>query len=207
MRKIPAVIAAAALLFTVFGCKAKEGAESKTIENLKAAITGETTASVKYAAYAKKAKEEGFNSIALLFETASKGEAIHAAKHTAVLAKLGGKMDAPKPQFQVKSTKENLEDAVKGEGHEITSMYPDFIKTATGEKKDDAVNAFTQAMEVEKIHLAFYKKALEALGKKDDKSLGDVWSVCPECGNAFDKNAPANCPICGVAKAKFIGVK
>ena len=68
-------------------------APAKTIENIKAAIKGETTASAKYAAYAKKAKQEGFAKAALLFEAASKAESIHAGNHRAVLEQLGTKME------------------------------------------------------------------------------------------------------------------
>ena len=67
------------------GCK-KAGT---TLDNLKAAIVGETTASAKYAAYAQKAREEKFEAIAMLFQAASKAEAIHANKHTEVLGAMG----------------------------------------------------------------------------------------------------------------------
>lgn len=189
------------------GCKAQETPKAKTVSNLKAAITGETTATEKYAAFAKKAKEEGFPKIALLFQAASKSESFHAAKHKAVLEKLGEKMDAFTPKFEVKSTKENLEAAIKGEAYETDSMYPDFIKVAAEAKLDDAVMSFDAAFQVEKIHLVFYKNALEALGKKDFKAMSATWAVCPICGNTFDKNVPAKCPICGAAKATFVTIK
>ena len=90
-----------------------------TIENLKDALTGETTASAKYLAYSKKAKEEGFNKIALLFEAASKSEKVHANNHKAVLQQLDVKVGKIEPKFEVKSTKENLEDAINGESYEV----------------------------------------------------------------------------------------
>jgi len=185
------------------GCKKQGG----TIENLKSAITGETTASAKYAAYAKKAKEEKLDRIALLFEAASKAEATHAKKHTAVLAALGDSIGQVIPQFTVKSTKENLEGALKGETHEVESMYPDFIKKAKEEAKDDAVTTFDYAFQVEKIHQGFYRAAIDALDKNDLKNLADSYSVCPICGNTFAGKGPANCGICGAAQASFISIK
>jgi rubrerythrin len=195
------------ILSLTISCKAKDDAKSKTIENLKTSITGETTASQKYAAYAKKAKEEGYLKIAILFAAASKSEQIHAIKHTAVLQKLGVKMENITPKYEVKSTKENLADAIKGESHEINLMYPGFIKTASDIKMDDAVMTFNAAYNVEKRHLELYTAAIEALDKKNLKSLPDSYAVCPVCGNTFGKTIPANCEICGVEKAKFIIVK
>ena len=80
-------------------------AKVKTIQNIKDAIIGETTASTKYAAYAKKAREEGYNNIALLFEAASKSESIHAGNHLAVLKQLGENIDNFSPKFEVKQLK------------------------------------------------------------------------------------------------------
>ncbi|MFZ4622055.1 MAG: rubrerythrin family protein, partial [Bacteroidota bacterium] len=126
--------------------------QSKTITNIKAAIKGETTASAKYAAYAKKAKEEGFTKVAVLFEAASKSESIHANNHRAVLEQLGETMEAITPEFSVKSTKENLEDAYKGESYEIATMYPEFIKQAQKENITLALISFNYAYQTEKKH-------------------------------------------------------
>ncbi len=185
------------------GCKKKD----TTIDNLKSAITGETTASKKYAAFSQKAREEKLEKIAKLFEAASKAEAAHAKKHTEVLEKMGVKMDAINPQFTVKSTKENLDDAFKGETHEIDSMYPDFIKKAKEEGKDDAVSTFEWAFKVEKMHQAFYKAAIDALAGNDMKNLSDTYAVCPICGNTVSPNAPKTCEICGAGQADFMVIK
>ncbi len=194
-----------------FGVAAMATAESNktegTIDNLKAAITGETTASAKYAACAKKAREENFEKIALLFEAASKAEAIHAKGQTTVLEKMGVKMDPITPHFTVKTTKQNLEDAIKGESGEIATMYPDFIKKAKEEGNNDAVMHFSGAFEVEKMHKELYTAALNALNKKDIKPLPDHYSVCLTCGATFAGNGPEKCGICGVPQAEFLIVK
>jgi rubrerythrin len=143
----------------------------------------------------------------MLFKAASLAESFHAKKHTTVLEKLGEKMGPVEPKFDVKSTKENLQAAIEGESHEVTSMYPGFISTAKAEMKDEAVTTFEYANTVEKIHLNLYKAALAALEKKDFKDLSSTFAVCPICGNTFDKNIPANCRICGEAKANFVAVK
>lgn len=86
-----------------------------SIKNLKAAFIGETNASAKYAAFAKKAREEGYANVALLFQAASEAEKIHANNHGAALEQLGDKAPPVEPKVDVKSTKENLEEAIKGE--------------------------------------------------------------------------------------------
>ena len=113
-------------------------------KNLKDAFTGETTASAKYEAYCKKAKEEGYELIAKLFEAASKSESIHARNHKKVIEKLGEKVPDVKPEYTVKTTRENLEDAIKGETYEIDIMYPEFMKLSQslGEYGKEATKSF-----------------------------------------------------------------
>jgi len=135
----------------------------KTIENLKAGIKGETTASAKYAAFAQKATEEGQANIAKLFMAASKAESIHAANHKKVLEGLGEKMEDFTPAYEVKTTAENLKAAIEGETYEVTTMYPQFLTDAKNEKVEKATKSFTWAFDTEKKHQQFYTKALQAL--------------------------------------------
>lgn len=181
---------------------------TKTIENLKAAFTGESTASAKYAAYAAKAKEEGFMQIAVLFEAASKAESIHAANHKEVLIDMGAEAPAVDPKFEVKTTKENLEDAIKGENYESTTMYPGFIEQAVTDKADKAKKSFTWANDTEKKHQKFYQIALDALNGNNLATLPSEYYVCPKCGNTFDvPNVDENCSFCMTSKDKFIAFK
>jgi rubrerythrin len=180
----------------------------KTLENLMYAFKGETTASAKYAAFATKAKEEGQNEIAKLFEAASKSESIHAANHAKVIEEMGGKTEAFTPEFEVKTTAENLQAAYDGETEEITNMYPGFITTSETEKVDNAVQTFTYAIETEKKHQAFYQKAIEALKNKKTKELAFEFYVCPKCGNTYDKNNVKDfCELCATPKDKFNVIK
>jgi rubrerythrin len=178
----------------------------KTIENLKAAYNGESTASAKYAAFAEKARQEGFDTVAVMFQATSKSEAVHAANHLKVLVKLGVKLDGPVVgPFDVLSTAENLIDAIKGETYEFETMYPKFISEAKSEKSEDAVKSFTWAFDTEKKHQFFYSRAQTALNSGGEKSLPVAWLVCPTCGNTYDlATVPIACDFCLTPKAKFI---
>ncbi len=185
-----------------------ETTKTTTVENLKAAIMGETNASVKYAEFAKKAREEGYKNVAVLFDAASKSEGIHAENHTKVLEGMGEKMDAFDPRYEVKTTLENLQEAIDGETHEFASMYPEYIATAQADRNDRAVKSFTWAADTEKKHSEFYKKALEAVKAKSDKNLAKEYYICPVCGNTYeDGNVEDDCSFCLTPKAKFMEVK
>ncbi len=181
---------------------------NKTIENLKAAITGETTASATYAAYAAKAAQEGHPLIQLLFAAASKAEGIHAANHNKVLEKLGAKMAPIDINIHVGSTAENLKAAIAGETHEFEEMYPEFIAVAEEEGQKAAIRSFTWATEAEKEHADFYTAALNALESGDTSALPKQYRICPLCGDTFKSpDGVTACPLCGAKADKFIVVE
>lgn len=159
---------------------------SKTLKNLMEAFAGESQANRKYEIYAQKAEEEGKHSIAKLFRAASDAEKIHAKKELEVAGK-------------IRSTADNLEDAIQGESHEYQSMYPEFIKVAEEEGNKDAVRIFTLAMKAEEVHANLYKEALVNIDKDEEVT----YYLCPVCGN-IEKAVPERCPICGVPGEKFI---
>lgn len=160
-----------------------------TIENAQEALAGESQANRKYLAFSEKAAEEGFKNIATLYKAASEAEAIHAKKLLKVLSMVG-------------STEKNLEASIDGENHEFTTMYPEFIKAAEGEKRSDAVLAFTHAMKAEEVHAGLYKKALAAI--KGGKDIGrEKIFLCPVCGNIEIGKVPDKCPICSVFGKQF----
>jgi rubrerythrin len=160
-----------------------------TVENVKAAYSGESQANRKYLAFSDKAAEEGFKNVATLFKAASEAEAIHAKKLLRVLGAVG-------------TTQNNLKESIAGETHEFTEMYPGFIKVAEGEKKSDAVLAFTHAMKAEQVHANLYEKALALLQGGNDMGREKVF-LCPVCGNIELGKAPEKCPICGVFGKQF----
>ncbi|HEY6010093.1 MAG TPA: rubrerythrin family protein [Nitrospirota bacterium] len=157
-----------------------------TEKNLQDAFAGESQANRKYLAFAKKAEAEGFKQAAKLFRAAAAAETIHAHNH---LRELGA----------VKSTRENLLDAISGESYEFQKMYPSMIADAQMEGHTAALRSFNYANEVEKIHAALYKKALDSLGRNVDTD----YYVCQVCGYTAEGEAPDECPVCRSKKQAF----
>ncbi len=190
-------------VFSMFGFV--QATPLKTVENLKAAYNGESTASAKYAKFAEAAKKEGLNNIYQMFLATSNAEKVHAANHKKVLIKMGEKVGEPEiGKFDVKTTAENLVDASKGETYELTTMYPDFIKLAVSEKANDAKKSFTWAMDTEIKHNDFYQKAIASLKAGTEKSFPGEWYVCPVCGNTYDGlTVKAKCDFCQTDKSKY----
>lgn len=176
----------------------------KTLANLQAAFNGESNAHAKYLAFAKKADAEGYGNVASLFRAAAKAEEIHAANHAAIIKKLGAEPRADVKAPEVKSTKENLEAAIKGESYERDTMYPDFIKQAKLDKEKAAVEAFSQAKVAEAGHADLYTEALNNLDKwKGGKK--DFW-VCGVCGYTVAKIDFKKCPNCFEPVDKYVKV-
>jgi rubrerythrin len=201
------ITSAFTLLFAATLVYAGNPSAELTISNLKEALTGETTASAKYLAYSKKAKEEGYNKVALLFEAASKAEGIHANNHRAVLEQLNVKLDKIEPKFEVKSTKENLKDAIEGESYEAATMYPGFIKTAQDGNVNLALISFNYAYQTEKKHKAMYENALEKLNSSKENTLSSLYMVCTTCGNTYDGEAPKRCGISMTPRERFLSIQ
>jgi rubrerythrin len=162
---------------------------SQTEKNLNEAFAGESQANRRYLAFAKKAAEDGYKQVAKLFRAAAEAETVHAHSH---LRALGG----------VKSTKENIQEAISGETHEFKSMYPEMVAKAKAEGIKQAEVSFDYANQVEKIHAALYQKAMAELGKNKEVD----YYVCPVCGNTVEEKAPDKCPICDTPGSKFIRV-
>ncbi|MEK7733713.1 MAG: rubrerythrin family protein [Planctomycetota bacterium] len=160
-----------------------------TVDNLKNAFAGESQANRKYLAFAKKADEEGLKQVSKLFRAAAEAETVHAHSHLHVL---GG----------VKTTKDNLQDAISGETYEFTKMYPQMIEEAKKEGNKQALQSFEHANNVEKTHAALYQKALNNLGNNETVD----YFVCQVCGHTAEKDAPDKCPVCTAPKSKFTRV-
>jgi rubrerythrin len=161
---------------------------SKTEKNLKDAFAGESQANRKYLAFAQKAETEGYPQVARLFRAAAEAETVHAHTH---LRTLKG----------VRSTLENLKEALGGETYEFESMYPPMIADARAEGNEAAVRTFTYANEVEKIHAALYKKAIDNLGKTPQADV--AYYVCSVCGYTCENEPPDECPVCKAKKKVF----
>ena len=160
---------------------------SKTEQSLKEAFAGESQANRKYLAFAVKADQEGYSQVARLFRAAAEAETVHAHNHLKVLN-------------GIKSTKENLQEAIAGETHEFTKMYPEMIEAAKKEGQKAAERTFTYANQVEKVHAQLYQKLLDGLGKSKENFS---YYVCPVCGYTAEKEPPGACPVCGTKGEMF----
>ncbi len=160
-----------------------------TGENLQNAFAGESQANRKYLAFAEKAEQDGFSMVALLFRAAAQAETVHAHAHMRAMG-------------AIKSTAENLTEAVNGETHEFKEMYPKFIDEAKAENHKAALISFQHAMAVEQVHASLYIEALNAVKAGKDFKQTKVF-VCPVCGNTVIDEPPEKCPVCGAPKEKF----
>ena len=165
------------------------------LANMQAAYKGEMTATAKYAAYSQKAVAEKLPQIALLYKAISAAETIHAGNHKAVLAEAGQSVPVIKPAYEVKTTRESLQDDIKGEAYEAATMYPDFLKAAAAAGNDQATISLTYAQKTEKRHEGMYQRALAALDGHTLATLPTAYFICPTCGNTYENKAPDRCGI------------
>jgi rubrerythrin len=185
---------------TPFALNASEKISASTMSNLQAAFNGESNAHVRYLAFAKKADTEGYAGVASLFRVAARAEEIHAGNHAAVIKKFGGVPDAKLEHTIVKSTRENLEVAIKGMTYERDEMYPAFIREAKAEANTEALRTLTFARAAEVEHAALYTQALQDL---ESMTASRVFYVCPVCGFTTPKHDLERCPTCATPKERF----
>jgi rubrerythrin len=171
-----------------------------TLKNLMTAFQGESNASAKYAAFAKKADQEGFGRVASLFRAASRAEQIHAGNHAKVIEKLGAKVEAKLDPVHIGTTAENLKVAIAGEEYERDVMYPDFIQEAEAQKNTAAVPTFQWALEAEAEHARLYNYALKHLNEQRTRT---VFYVCFACGYTTDDQDLMRCAVCNAPREKF----
>ena len=167
---------------------------SKTEQNLMTAFAGESQARNKYTYFASKAKKDGYEQIAAIFEETANNEKEHAKMWFKELH--GG---------EIPSTVENLEAAADGENYEWTDMYEEFAKVAEEEGFTAIAKKFRGVAAIEKEHEERYRKLLEnvkgdlVFSKDGDK----VW-ICRNCGHVcVGKSAPKVCPVCAHPQSYF----
>ena len=171
---------------------------SKTEKNLMTAFAGESQARNKYTFYASKAKKEGFEQIAAIFEETANNEKEHAKMWFKLLN-----------DGNIPSTIDNLKDAAHGENYEWTDMYAEFAKTAKEEGFDHISFLFEEVGKIEKRHEERYMKLI---GNIEDnlvfkKGEETVW-ICRNCGHVYiGKEAPKVCPVCSHPQSYFEELK
>ncbi len=166
---------------------------SKTEANLLTAFAGESQARNKYTYFASKAKKEGFEQIAQIFEETAANEKEHAKMWFKLLN--GG----------IGDTLANLKAAADGENYEWTDMYAGFAKTAKEEGFDQIATLFEEVGKIEKEHEERYRKLAKNLeeGLVFSKDGDAVWQ-CINCGHiCVGKKAPEVCPVCAHPQSYF----
>jgi rubrerythrin len=159
----------------------------KTEQDLRDAFAGESQANRKYLAFAAAADKEGYPQVAKLFRAAAEAETVHAHNHFRALR-------------GIKSTRENLVEAIAGETHEFKNMYPRMLEVAKAEGNKEAERSFHYANEVEEIHAQLYQQLLDNPGTGKETY---AYYVCPVCGYTAEKEPPDSCPVCGTKGKMF----
>ncbi len=165
---------------------------SKTEKNLLAAFAGESQARNKYDYFASKAKKEGYEQIAAIFQETALNEKEHAKMWFKALSGIG-------------STPENLLAAAAGENYEWTQMYKQMAEEAREEGFTEIARLFEKVAEVEAHHEERYRKLAKNI------ETGEVWVrigkkrwQCRNCGAIVEsEKAPERCPVCDHPKAYF----
>lgn len=167
---------------------------SKTEANLMAAFAGESQARNKYTYYASKAKKEGYEQIAAIFQETADNEKEHAKMWFKLLH-----------DGNIPTTVENLKDAAAGENYEWTDMYDEFAKVAKEEGFNHIAYLFEAVGKIEKEHEERYLKLLENVEEGKVFECGEIkiWK-CRNCGHIhIGEKAPEVCPVCAHPKAYF----
>ena len=165
---------------------------SKTEQNLMAAFAGESQARNKYTYFASKAKKDGYEQIAEIFEETANNEKEHAKMW---FKELGG----------IGTTAENLLSAAEGENFEWTDMYKEFAKTAKEEGFAKIAYLFEEVGKIEKEHEERYRKLLTNVegGLVFSRDGDKIWQ-CRNCGHiVIGKEAPKVCPVCSHPQSYF----
>ena len=165
---------------------------TQTEKNILTAFAGESQARNKYTYYASKAKKEGYEQIAALFEATANNEKEHAKLWFKAFHGIG-------------TTYENLLDAAAGEHEEWTEMYKNFAEVAKEEGFDDLAAQLAAVAAIEKRHEERYRQLAANIEK------GEVWTKvgenrweCRNCGHIHvGESAPELCPVCKHPRAYF----
>lgn len=178
---------------------------TRTEKNLMAAFAGECQASARYSYFAKKARKQGFEKIAAVFERTSEEEQAHASVYYKFLPGPECKIDAVYGVPGNRSTAENLLAAAVGEHQEWSALYPRFAQMAREEGFNNVARAFDSIALIEKHHESRYSKLAGHLagGTMFKRSEPVVWR-CLKCGHLHQgTEAPAVCPACAHVQGYF----
>jgi rubrerythrin len=156
-------------------------------KKLREAFAGESKASVRNLAFAKKAEEDGFPQVVRLFRAVADAEKVHAEEYLKYLEGVIGE------------TEDNLRTSFESEIKAKNDYYPPLIKEAFELKREDIAWSFSRSRDVEERHAKLYKDALDAMLKDHEVA----YHVCQVCGYIFDGDLPETCPVCKTKKENF----
>lgn len=166
---------------------------SRTEANLMSAFAGESMATNKYTYFASKARKDGYEQIAAIFEETAGNEREHARLWYKIL------------HGEIGETLENLEHAAEGENYEWTDMYDRFAREAKEEGFDAIAGLFEKVAAIEKQHEERYRKLIQNIeqGRVFSRDGDTIW-ICRNCGHVvIGKQAPQVCPVCGHPQSFF----
>ena len=171
---------------------ANKYAGTQTEKNLEAAFAGESQARNKYSYFASRAKKDGYEQIAAIFEATANNEKEHAKMWFKELEGIG-------------DSAQNLAAAAAGENYEWTDMYEGFAKTAEHEGFTELAEKFRLVAAIEKRHEERYRALLKNVETRQvfEKSEVKVWE-CRNCGHiVVGTKAPEICPTCAHPQSYF----
>lgn len=160
---------------------------TKTERNLQEAFAGESMARNKYSYFASKARKDGYEQIAAIFEETANNEKEHAKLWFKLLN--GG---------EISDTMDNLRAAAEGENFEWTDMYARMAEEADAEGFPEIAFRFRAVAAIEKHHEERYRRLLQNIeeGIVFSREGDTVW-ICRNCGHIhIGKKAPEVCPVC-----------
>ncbi len=159
---------------------------TKTEQNLQQAFA-ESMARNKYTYFASKARKDGYEQIAAIFEETAHNEKEHAKLWYKLLH--GG---------EISDTMDNLREAAEGENYEWTDMYSRMAEEAEAEGFPEIAFRFRAVAEIEKHHEERYRRLLKNIEEGLVFSRdGDMVWICRNCGHiVVGKKAPEVCPVC-----------
>lgn len=178
---------------------------SQTEKNLLAAFAGESQARNRYTFFASKARKDGYEQIAAIFQETADNEKEHAEVFFKQLKGGLAEITASYPAGSITSTLDNLKAAAEGENLEWTKLYPAFAGTAEMEGFPAAANAFRQVAKVEAYHERRYIKLIENVQTDQvfRKNAPTKWK-CRNCGYVHEgAEAPGSCPVCSHSRSYY----
>ena len=182
-----------------------------TMQDLLAVYDDETNAQARYLAFAEKADAEQMHGVASLCRAAARAEHFHAANHARAIRQLGVEAWCTNREVEVKSTLQNMKDALEGERNEIASVYPGVLLEAKKQRNRGVIRAFAWALEAEKTHVRLYADAVAQIesGKKDSWiGMTRRFFVCPTCGCTSETvEADESCLVCRRPQERFEAVE